>query len=1043
MKQFKFYNNLIGWIVFLIAIVTYTLTLEPTASFWDCGEFISAAYRLQVVHPPGAPLFLLIGRFFSMFAFGDASLVAFWVNFLSGLASALTVLFVFWTTTHLAKKILLGSSKNEGTDLNKNQLLLVMASGLVAGLSLTFSDTFWFSAVEAEVYALSSFFTAFIFWCILKWENATDHDKHADRWLILIGYLQGLAIGVHLLSLLVIPAIVFVYYFKKYKVTRIGVIKAALVSVACLGVVQFGVIPGLPSLAAKFDLLFVNNMGMPFGTGVLVFSGLFIGTLVYAILFSIRKKRVLMNTFLMIFTFILIGYSSYATVVIRSLANPPLDMNNPEHPFSLLSYLNREQYGDRPLYKGQYFNAQVVGFEEGALQYIKDGDKYVSIGPKETPVYDQSYTTIFPRMWSNRGDHVAAYRSWEGLKEGQKATSKHNLDFLFSYQMNWMYMRYFFWNVVGRQNHNQGHGGVTKGNWISGIGFLDKARLGPQENLPEGIKDNKGRNTYYFLPLILGVLGLVYHYKKNNKDALVITMLFLFTGILIVIYLNFPPRQPRERDYAYVGSYQTFMIWIGLGVLFVADWLSKWLNFRNAAIIASVFGLLASPMLMATNNWDDHDRSGRSTALDFATSYLESCAPNAILFTNGDNDTYPLWYAQNVEGIRTDIRVINLSLLNTDWYANGLKKKAYDSEPVPFSMTPDMYISGTRDFIRYAGDKFKYASKTVNLKEVINYMTDENAKATAGDGSRQNVLPTKKFYIPVDKKQVLANGTVAPEDADKVVNAVTFGLGDKKTYIQKNELIVLDFLATNNWERPVYFAITTGADSYLNLMPYFQLDGLTYRVVPIKSEVPTNRGGEYGRINTNIMYDNLMNKFKWGNMNKDGVFLDETILRQTKNLRNICYRLAKALIEENKKDSAIAVLDRAFEVMPDKNVPYDVFALRLAEAYYNAGEFEKPQPVIERLLERYGDNFKYYKTFDRTKFARQVENEMGEAADILYYSERLTRTYGQKELNEKIRQRINILSGNAIPDPAPEGGPPELDTSSAIKPGDTQAVEIK
>jgi hypothetical protein len=895
MNNFSKLNNIFGWLTFLIAMVVYTLTLEPTVSFWDCGEFIMAAEKLQVCHPPGAPLFLLIGRFFALFAFGDASKVPFMMNMLSALMSALTVLFTFWTITHLARKIVAKPYE----ELFPVQMIAIIGAGLVGALTLTFSDTFWFSAVEAEVYAASCFFTAITFWAILKWENIAS-EKHADRILVLIAYMVGLAIGVHLLNLLVIPAVVFVYFFRKYEPTTLRLFKAGGMSLLILIVIQFIIIPGLPLMSAKSDYFFVNTLGLPFYSGFAFFWIFLIAAFTWGIWYSIKKRKIMMNTALLCVAFVIIGYASYATLFIRSMADVPHDHQNVEDPFALVSFINREQYGDRPLGRGQYYTATQpvrIDYED---TYRKGKERYEIGEKKEIPIYDNDQMTIFPRMWSSRGDHVQAYREWEGIPEGKKPRFSQNLDFFFTYQLGFMYWRYFFWNFVGRQNDIQGHGEISNGNFLTGIDFIDRFWLGPQKGLPQVMKDNKGRNTYFALPLLLGIFGLFFHFKKDAKDAFVVTLLFLFTGILIIVYLNFPPLQPRERDYAYVGSYQTFCIWVGLGVLWLWDLLARKINRTNAAVLATAVGLLASPVLMATQNWDDHDRSNRRTALDFAKDYLNSCAPNAVLFTNGDNDTYPLWYIQNVEQYRTDVRVVNLSLLNTDWYADILKRPVYNSPPIPGSLTPDKYRQGTRDYVIYYNNPALKIdqTKSYNLKDIIDFIgndKDPRAKFTYNARTTLSYFPTKKFFIPVDKDAVLANGTVAAKDADSIVSRVEFDID--KNGIYKNDLIVLDFIANNNWERPVYFTTTTGREAYLNMEDYFQLEGLAYRLVPVKAR---DRSAGEGRINTDIMYDNMMNKFVWGNMDQD-VYLDGTILRQCRNFRMTMFRLAMTLSDEGKE----------------------------------------------------------------------------------------------------------------------------------------------
>ncbi len=1060
MKNYNLINNVTGWLMFAISLTTYTLTLEPTVSFWDCGEFISASYRLQIVHPPGAPLFLMFGRLFSLMAGSDVTQVAFWVNMVSATTSALTVLFMFWTVTHLARKIFNGGNNNQ--PLEMWQQIAVIGAGIVGALTLNFSDTFWFSAVEAEVYASSSFFTTLTFWCILKWEDAA-HQPNANRWLVLIAYLIGLAIGVHLLNLLVIPAIVYVYYFKKYNFTRNGFIKASAVAILAIGVVQFGIIPGLPGLATKLDYVVVNSLGMPFNFGFIVLftlliaiiaglinythtqnkNSLYIATGAYALLvlssfvinasiktlvvwaiisgalyyfiFMGKAAMAVINTIVLCFAFIVIGYSSYSMIIIRSLSNPAIDMNDPEQPFSLLSYLNREQYGDNPLVYGQYFYAKVVDIKKGDMQYRKGPDgKYEEAGQKFERVYDKKDMTLFPRMWADRPDYVASYRSWVNIPEGKKATFAKNIDFLLSYQLGFMYWRYFFWNFIGRQNDEQGFGDILKGNWLSGINAIDEWRLGPQKDIPEPLSANKARNTYFFLPLILGLIGLFYHYKNAKEDAIVVTTLFLFTGFFIILYLNFPAHQPRERDYAYVGSYQTFMIWVGLGVLGIVNFLVKKINKTTAAIAASAVSIAAVPVVMAQQNWDDHDRSNRYTALHFAENYLNSCAPNAILFTNGDNDTYPLWYAQNVEGIRADVRVINMSLLNTDWYADALKREVFESEIVDFSMTPDKYKQGTRDYVVFYENPQVLKNYGVGkndhmpmdkLMQFINDDSDPMGNLQTQSGDPLRYYPTKKLALVIDKEACIKNGVVHPKDVDLIVDTIKWEIGNQN--LMKADLILLDIVASNINKRPINWAITTGSDVYLNMQNYFQLEGLTYRLVPIFAGQQPD--GSTGRINSDIVYDNMMNKFKWGNMADPKVYLDETTLRQTKNFRNIFYRLAMQLVREDKKDSAVKVLDKCLEVMPHEAVPYDVFVVRLIEAFYAAGATEKANELAKKMVSINSNLTKYYLGFKGGKRGA-VKADIDDNIQIMTYISQIAEMNQQPELAKELRTEIEKVT---------------------------------
>ncbi|MCK4664249.1 MAG: DUF2723 domain-containing protein [Bacteroidales bacterium] len=1009
MNKYNLVNNLSGWLVFLISAIVYLLTMEPNSSFWDCGEFIATAYKLQVTHPPGAPLFLLVGRFFSLFA-SDTSNVAMMINAMSALVSAFTIMFLFWTITHLTKKIIVG--KNE---IDYSKLIIIIGSGFVGALAYTFSDTFWFSAVEGEVYASSSLFTALIFWAILKWENVSE-EKYANRWLILIAYLMGLSIGIHLLGLLAIPAIAYVYYFKNYKVSKRGIIYTLIISVIILGFIQYGIIPGVVRLASLFELLFINGFGLPYNSGLIFFIVVLFGATGFGIYITYKKGKVLLNTILLSIVVILIGYSSFTMVVVRSLANPPMDMNNPENVFSLLSYLNREQYGDRPLFSGQYYNAPLDTenpYKKGSKTYIKKDDKYVVSRTGEDPNFDKRFTTFFPRMYSPKEKHIKAYKSWGKIKgtsikvinsrgeqeKRKKPKFSENLRFFFSYQLGHMYFRYFMWNYAGRQNGVQGHGELLNGNWISGIPFVDKLLIGEQDDLTDRMINDKTRNTYYLLPFLLGIIGLLFNYKKTPRDFVVVMLLFFFTGIAIVLYLNQHPYQPRERDYAYAGSFYAFAIWIGLGTAAIYDFLKKKLDGKFSSVIAVLLCLIFVPGILARENWDDHDRSGRYTTRDFASNYLNSCAPNAILFTNGDNDTFPLWYVQEVEGIRTDIRVINLSLLNTDWYIDQMKRKAYDSEPVPFKMASEKYTQGTRDVV-YLIDRI---GDYISLKQAMDFVADDDIRTKIPQATELDYIPSKKLKIAVDSAKIISSGTVSPENADKIVKEIKWNIN--RNYILKNDLMVLDLIANNNWERPIYFAITVGTENYLNLEEYFQLEGLAYRFVPVKTK---RNNGYIGSINTDVMYDNIMNKFKFGRINDSTVFLNEDILRMSMNLRSNFYRLANELINENKKDSAIAVLDKCHKLMPDKLVPFNYFNLPIAECYYKLNKFERANEIIKILVNISQQNLKYFFSLDKTQI-KLVENEISKNMMIIQEGARLTKRFAQKELNKKIEDTLNIL----------------------------------
>ena len=748
MKKFRLYNLVLGWGVFLVSLIVYLMTIEPTASFWDCGEFIATAYKMEVGHPPGAPFFMVLGRLFTLFA-GDETRVAITMNIMSAAASAFTILFLFWTITHLVRKFY--SEEEQERPAN---FVTIFGAALVGSLAYTFSDSFWFSAVEAEVYSTSSLFTAVVFWAILKWENIADRPG-SNRWLILIAYLMGLSIGVHLLNLLTIPAIILVYYFKKYTPTARGIIASLLLSALILGAVVYILIPGLTGLASKFELMFVNGIGMPFNSGVVVFGLLLFGGLVFGIYYTHNRGNVLWNTILLGFFVVVIGYSSYAVIVIRSAANTPLDESNPDTVFSLQRYLNREQYGENPLFYGAYFNARPTAVEESKPSYYQGEDEYYKVYSNRKYLYDSESKGLFPRMWSTQGKHASEYIYWGRLDESKLydvrrdqegnpvpdqmggysydrsrpidvPTFGQNMRFFFRYQVGYMYLRYFMWNFAGRQNDIQGQGELTKGNWISGIKFIDQSRLGPQTSLPESITENKGHNKYYMLPLLLGLIGAYFHYKRHNKDFWVVLLLFVLTGLAIVVYLNQYPLQPRERDYAYAGSFYAFAIWIGIGVAGLIEWISKKKSVVTAGAVVLVT-LLLVPGLMARENWDDHDRSDRFTAPAFARNFLNSCLPNAIMFTNGDNDTFPLWYIQEVEGYRTDVRIVNLSYLTADWYIEQMQQTFYDSYALPISMTKEQYIQGTRDYAylvesagalireKYEVNKEKYEERVMEI----------------------------------------------------------------------------------------------------------------------------------------------------------------------------------------------------------------------------------------------------------------------------------------------------------------------------------------
>lgn len=968
MKSFKTLNLYTAWLMFAIAAVTYLMSIEPTASLWDCAEFISAAYKLEVGHPPGAPLFLLLGRFFTLFAPGVEN-VALMVNIMSALASAFTILFLFWTITHLFCKMV----KKRGDELNATELILCLGAGIVGALAYTFSDTFWFSAVESEVYATSSLFTAVVFWAILKWEEAAD-EPYANRWLVLIAYLMGLSIGVHLLNLLAIPAIVMVYYFRKYPFSAKGCIKAAAVAILLLATILYGIIPLTPLFASKVELLFVNSFGLPVNSGLLFFIALVAGLLIYGIYYTLKKGRVLANAILLCTALICLGYGSYAMIVIRSSANPPMDQNNPDNMFSLMYYLNRDQYGSRPLAYGHYYNTP-LDYEntrtpyEIEESYVRIGNRYEKADEKLEYIYSPKFKTVFPRMYSSAPEHIMVYKSWGGNngnpvqdsrgsyitdEEGNpilKPSFSDNLSYFFSYQVNWMYWRYFLWNFSGRQNDLQGHGDPLRGNWITGIKFLDELRLGSQDKvlMPEYLANNKGHNTYYMLPLILGLIGFVVHLVANKKDFTVVLLLFFFTGLAIVLYLNQTPYQPRERDYAYAASFYAFAIWIGLGVMGIYVLLSRLMPSRIAAIASSVASLLAVPVLMASQNWDDHDRSGRYLVSDFGYNMLNSCLPNSVIFTYGDSDTFAGWYIQEVEGVRTDVRVANVSYLYSDWYYEQMMRKTYDSDALKTAATPES-IAGARRNIVAVDRGIKGIHSFDSALYVV--MQDKYKK----EFPRVYIKPLN--YLPgmvyldfnVDK---LKQSGVLPDTANEDSISKPFAIELTQASYGKNQLAIFDIIAHNFDDRPIYF-INTPSSFSAEFAPHIQLSGLARTITPYVN--PT-------RVDTERSYDLFMNTFRFRGLNDENIYMDESIYRQIIIYRNAFMQLANALITEGKEEKAKHILDKCLEVLPTFMPPYSEYVIPIGELYAQIGEHQKAEELLTKTLNEIKKELRLYQSF--------------------------------------------------------------------------------
>ncbi len=937
MKRFASINNLVGWLVFAISLIVYTLTVEETGSLWDCGEFTAVAYKLQVSHPPGAPLYILLGRIFSLFAFNNTDQVAMAINMLSVVSSAFTILFLFWTIVLLVQKLIPAQNeKYRPIDSAK-----MMIAGAVGALAYTFSDSFWFSASEAEVYATSSFFTAFVFWAMLKWEHIKAPSA-ANRWLILIFYMMGLSIGTHLLNLTALPALALIYYFNKTtQVSTIGILKTLAIAFGLIFSIMIGVIQGLPSMAGAIEIFFVNNLGLFFGSGVIFFTILLFGGLIYGIYKTHLQKKVLLNTFLLGFFFVIIGYMTYLIIPIRSSYNPPIDENDPEDVISFLSYLKREQYGDRPLLYGNTYEAQGIRYDKSSPLYRKGEDKYELYDYRYKVVYAPKDNILFPRIYSKQAGHPDLYKKWMRLKDNQKPNFIDNLYYLVRYQINHMYFRYFMWNFSGRESD------IKEADWLM--------PWDNNEDAPYELKINKGYSNFYMLPFILGILGLFFHYSHNRRIFFIVLTLFILTGLGIVFYLNAPPVEPRERDYTYVGSFYAFAIWIGFGFIALLNWFQTLLNRKTLALVLAAIISFFPAFLMARNGWDNHDRSNRYHSIGQARNALASCAPNAILFTGGDNDTFPLWYVQEVEGYRTDVRVIVLSYFNTSWYIDQMRRAVYQSEAVPLALPQKIYFQGSNDYISL----YEKTKQPVNVAVYLELLkrNHPDIKAKLQSGGLTNVLISRNYYLDLDDNEVDIVKTYVPENKiSRITKRMNWKLKDKANGILKSDLAILDIIVNNHWERPIYFNHTSINNINLDLSKYVFLEGMTYRLLPIEARLEEGKTGE---VNADIMLKNIEN-FDFRGLDDANTYNDEDFRRFVYNERHVLFRLAEQLYRENKIEEAIRVLRMSKEKMIDAVVPYDYLMTNQISLYYRLGLEEEGEELARILQERSVESLDYW-----------------------------------------------------------------------------------
>ncbi|XZF15315.1 protein O-mannosyl-transferase family [Chitinophagaceae bacterium MMS25-I14] len=1015
--NYKKINNVTGWLVFAIALAVYLLTMERTVSFWDCGEFLACAYKLEVGHSPGAPFFMMMQRIFGLLAGGNKQIVAACINSESALASAFTILFLFWTITRLAYRLLIKEDKP-----TPQQVILIMGCGAVGALAYTFSDTFWFSAVEAEVYATSSCFTALVFWAILKWEAVAD-TRYADRWLVLISFLIGISVGIHLLNLLTIPALAMVYYFRRYKTTKPGIVAAFFIGCALLALVQFGVIQYLSIFASRMDLFFVNSLGLPFDSGALFFVLLLVAALTVLLLYARRKNNYLLHTGILSLMFIIIGFSSYIVPMIRSRADVPVDMTNPDNVMSLVSYVQREQYLQQPIAYGPDYNTPVTGLDDKGDSYSqvkKDGkDHYEVTDHKFGYKYDPSRMRFFPRIWDNSDPgHVQYYQNFLGLSQDDVPSTADNLSFFWGYQLNWMWWRYFMWNYAGRQNDYEGQMEARNGNWVSGIKPWDKARVGDMDDMANGYAHNKARNELYCLPLILGILGMVYQFNRNRKDALIVTLLFFFTGIAIAIYLNMAAIQPRERDYAFAGSTYAFAIWIGIGVLMVQQWMQKLTKKTSAVYLTIVLCLLAVPTLMAKEEWDDHDRSAKSLARATAYNTLMSCAPNAVLFTVGDNDTYPLWYLQEVEGIRRDVRVVITELLGTDWYIDQLNYRVNDADAVPMIWKKDDYIGGHHNYVNYLAAPGVSQDKYFNLEEVCRFITsnDPANKQPNNTGETENYLPAKKFFVQgLPVQQLISNGWVSPSDTTRLDNTMKFEFPKQTAF--KNDLAIMNIIAAvarDGWKRPLYFnGSFPGNDNTLGMGNYMYMEGIAYRLLPFSLQ-HRSTDGDKGSVNLDKSYDLFMKQYIWGGGERKDVYFDEKNRVMFVAYKLNGTRLANALADAGRLQDAIHILDKLTASISAASYPHDFTSAYIVQAYYHANAVDKGRVLSQTVAQNAETDLKWIRELDESKQASEINNarnDLGQLNVMLTAAQSAGDSATAKNLSVRLQQNYNSVVG--------------------------------